>query len=237
MFEQLVHNFLRQEYDPKELIIILNKNDMNVEKLKKKIQNIKNIHLYQLDESITLGECLNFAVQKTAYDTIAKFDDDDYYSPNYLSNSLKRLDETGASVIGKSSIFVYFKKEQLLSLYREGYNNFYFRNKGHLKRALAGGTLIFKKKVIEKVQFSKVNLGEDVEFQKDCLNQNLSLYSGDVYDYALIRYENDHQHSWKVNNEKFQDHCKKIAITKSLDDYVLSDHLREGGHDFSSGMY
>lgn len=212
MLDRVIENFSRQDLQEKELIIILNKND-----IKLKISLAPNIRLFKLDELKTLGECLNFGFMQARYEVIAKFDDDDYYSPSYLTNSLRLLKETGSSVVGKAAIFVYFKKDKLFTVFRPRMNHFFLKNK---KVFLAGGTLVFKKEVLEKVQFQELNSGEDVQFQKDCLDQKISLYSGSFLDYVLIRYDENHQHSWEVADEAFQKKCKTIAVTDSFEEYV-----------------
>ncbi|HGH7177643.1 TPA: hypothetical protein ACJMKJ_005291 [Bacillus wiedmannii] len=40
----------------------------------------KNVYIFL--EKITLGECLNYGIQKVKHKLIAKFDDDDFYSKN-----------------------------------------------------------------------------------------------------------------------------------------------------------
>ncbi|WP_066258966.1 glycosyltransferase family 2 protein [Neobacillus drentensis] len=216
MLERVIDNFSRQSLGEKELIIILNKNGMKLEKLA-----TPNIRVFQLDEKKTLGECLNFGSMQARYDVIAKFDDDDYYSPPYLANALRLLKDKGADVVGKAGIFVYFKKDKLLTVFRPGMNSFFLKNK---RVFLAGGTLVFKKTVLEKVQFQALNNGEDIQFQKDCLERKLSLYSGSLYDYVLIRYQEDHQHSWRVLDETFQKQCRRIAVTDTFEEYA-----RDGG--------
>lgn len=212
MLERVIENFTRQNLQEKELIIILNKNDMKLENL-----DAPNIRVFQLDEEKTLGECLNFGFRQASYEVVAKFDDDDYYSPVYLGNALRLLKDTGADVVGKAGIFVYFKKDKLLTVFRPRINALFLKNK---RVFLAGGTLVFKKEILEKVQFQALNSGEDIQFQKDCLDRKISLYSGSINDYVLIRYLEDHQHSWQVVDETFQRQCKRIAMTDSFEEYV-----------------
>ncbi|MEH7331172.1 glycosyltransferase [Neobacillus drentensis] len=221
MIERGIDNFQRQTIAEKELILILNKNSIQLEKWQSRLEAFENIHVFQLDESKTLGECLNFGARQARFGRIAKFDDDDYYSPAYLANSLHGMDQTDASVIGKAGIFVYFKRDKLLTLFRPQMSQFFLKNK---RVFLSGGTLVFKREVLEKVSFRKLNSGEDVQFQKDCLDQRISLYSGGFHDYVLIRYEENHRHTWGIMDETFQKQCKRIAVTDSFENFV-----RDGG--------
>jgi len=55
-------NYISQDYKNKELIVILNKNDMDISLWKKTASKYNNIRIFRLDESKSLGECLNFAI-------------------------------------------------------------------------------------------------------------------------------------------------------------------------------
>jgi hypothetical protein len=219
MWENILDNFLRQEYEQKELIIVIN-HLLNKEVWEQRTQKHNNIRVYQLNDG-TLGDCLNLGADKAKFDMIAKFDDDDFYSASYLSNSMKLFTTTNAAVIGKSTIFVYFKKDKNLSIYRNGMEN---QKVTHVKKnALAGGTLMFKKEILNKVKFAPINLREDIQFQMDCLRNKIPLFSGSRFDYVMIRYPNEHLHTWKVDDLEFQSHCTKIADTNSFEKYILME--------------
>ncbi|GAA3329493.1 hypothetical protein GCM10020331_077780 [Ectobacillus funiculus] len=74
---------------------------MDINKWRKAAEPYKDVTIYQLPQHVTLGECYNFAIPKARYDYIAKMDDDDYYSPYYLSEAMKGFEVSGASVVGK----------------------------------------------------------------------------------------------------------------------------------------
>ena len=85
--ENMINNFLRQEFNDKELIIVINNDKINIEYIYKYINKELNIFVYKLPEKTALGTCLNFGVNKSNYNIIAKFDDDDYYGPYYLDEA------------------------------------------------------------------------------------------------------------------------------------------------------
>ncbi|NMB08045.1 MAG: glycosyltransferase [Tissierellia bacterium] len=105
--KNILENFNRQDLKEKELIIIINNNSIDENQWKNLVSKYENIKIYKLSENISLGRCLNFGVNKAKFNIIAKFDDDDYYGPKYLSDSLKAFDETDAKLIGKGATFVY----------------------------------------------------------------------------------------------------------------------------------
>jgi glycosyltransferase involved in cell wall biosynthesis len=208
MLENMLANFERQTMANKELIVILNKNNLQ-------FSAPPGVRVFRLDESFTLGECLNYGIQESRGDVIAKFDDDDYYGPDYLSGALAELEASGAGVVGKAGIFVYFKHDRLLSVFRPQLTDTFFK-----KDWLAGGTLVFRKKVWDAVRFRPLNVGEDTWFQRDCLKARISLYSGGIYQYCLIRYGEGHGHSWQALDEAFQRRCRPVGVTLDFENVV-----------------
>ena len=87
MLENILENYISQKHELKELIIILNYDIAHLNNLLKLIPLNENIQLYSLGSKKSLGGCLNYAVEKSQHPIIAKFDDDDYYAPNYLSDT------------------------------------------------------------------------------------------------------------------------------------------------------
>ncbi|QMV40785.1 glycosyltransferase [Cohnella cholangitidis] len=89
-------NYENQKVRKKELIIILNQDDMDIEEWKKEAKKYNNAFVYQLPERYNLGKCLNFGIQAANYDIVAKFDDDNYYGRYYLTeamDALKKIEE------------------------------------------------------------------------------------------------------------------------------------------------
>ncbi len=101
MMNNIFENFSRQKWEEKELIIILNNDKMEISKWKEKALGYKNVTIYQLPQQKTLGNCLNFGIEKAKFDIVAKFDDDDYYSPYYLIEAMKIFKTTNAQLVGK----------------------------------------------------------------------------------------------------------------------------------------
>lgn len=201
--DNVFQNFERQLYKNKEMIIVLNNNDMDKDLWKSKAKKYKNVKVYMLDESNSLGKCLNFAVSKSKYDIVAKFDDDDYYGPKYLSDSIKALKY--ADVIGKAASFVYFKKDKILGLRSPLKENKYVKH-------MDGPTLIIKKHVFNKVKFADIHRGVDTQFSKDCMKNRIRIYSTNRFHHVYIRSESSDNHTWKIKNEDLLKRCRKIEI-------------------------
>lgn len=106
-FNHILLNFQRQQHQLKELIIILNKDQMNLAEYRLKASKVGNVRVYQVNEKTSLGQCLNCGIAKSKFPYIAKFDDDDYYSPFYLNEQIKALVRTKSDIVGKHACLVY----------------------------------------------------------------------------------------------------------------------------------
>jgi len=89
---------------------VINKDSMSLAKYRQKVQGYKNISIYKVPESVALGACLNYAVSKTKYHFIAKFDDDDYYLPYCMFWIMKRrAGEGNPALVHGLFLFCLFK--------------------------------------------------------------------------------------------------------------------------------
>ncbi|MTI48989.1 MAG: glycosyltransferase family 2 protein [Firmicutes bacterium] len=209
--DSIINNFNRQSYEKKELIIVLNSNKLNLYSWRQNVQQYNNVNIYQLDEKVTLGECLNFAINKSKYGIIAKFDDDDYYGPRYLSQAIYFLKNTIADVVGKSTSYVYFSRSKTLAIRNSGRENRYVPR-------VEGPTLVMKRKIFDKVRFSEKNLGEDVQFCKDCCKNKIRIYSTDKSNFVYIRNGNYSKHTWGINDNYYLKLCNQIG---QVNDYRI----------------
>jgi len=112
----LFNNYRRQRYPKKELVIILNNDKMKIDLYKKMAKKYKHVQVFKLPEKLSLGTCLNYAVKKTNYSYIAKFDDDDYYAPYYLTDNILTFIRTKADIVGKRTHFMYLQGSKMLAL-------------------------------------------------------------------------------------------------------------------------
>ena len=120
---------------------------------------------------------MNFGISKSKYEYIAKFDDDDYYGPKYIVDSLKKFKTINELTLMSGHM-------------EEKYTNF-----------VSGSTMIFKKEIFNKVRFSDVSIAEDVEFCRTCLRNRIKIYSGNKYHYLYIREHSEKDHTWQMKNE------------------------------------
>ncbi|MEN6462770.1 MAG: glycosyltransferase family A protein, partial [Syntrophomonas sp.] len=188
--ERILANYLRQNYEPRELIIILNNNIMKIDEWTLKTKKYPGIRVFQIDEQATVGECINFAVKQARFDHVAKFDDDDYYAGQFLSQQMNAFKFTTAKVIGKASWHIFFEASQTLAIYNPNNENSY-------GSYVTGATMVIKKEVFAIVPFPHLSEGDDIKFLQDCLQNNIKIYSTDKSNFVGIRRPAVETHSWQ----------------------------------------
>ncbi|KZL93674.1 glycosyltransferase family protein [Clostridium magnum] len=202
-------NYERQKYENKELIIILNNNSMNLDTWEKKASMHKDVKIFRLDEEKSLGECLNYAISKSSFDYVARFDDDNYYASEFIGDMMNAFKYTDADIVGKHTYYAYLEKSKTLVIRFPDLENQYVK-------FLCGSTTIIRKAVLDQVEFTGKSEGCDTDFLKRCIQKNIKLYSTDRFNYVYIRHSSSNDHTWKIKDEEFLNKCK---IIECVDDY------------------
>lgn len=202
--DMMIDNYQRQTHANKELLIILNNDDFDIETVKSKVQGLANVQVHQLPQDMTLGDCLNHGVANASGDYIAKMDDDDIYGANYLVDALLAFNFSGADVVGKDSYFCYVESKNIMAVKQLGKDNRY-------SDFISGGTLVIRRQVFDKVKFHSRNRGEDTNFLKDCKENGFTIYSSDKYNFIQMRYANTSAHTWTIEDDEYLKTCTYIS--------------------------
>jgi glycosyltransferase involved in cell wall biosynthesis len=205
-FDTLLRNFRRQRHKAKELIIVLNNNTMNLSEYRRKVAAHHNIKVYKVPEKFSLGRCLNLGIGRAKYPIIAKFDDDDYYAPNYLMEQVGALHRTGAGIVGKAAHLKFFEGKRLLVIVKPS-------NKYKFVKYVAGGTLLFKRKLQQRIRFASLTVGEDVNFMRRSRAMGYKLYATSPYNFVGIRRKDKRSHTWKASDKKVMKGSRFVART------------------------
>jgi len=191
----LFQNYGRQRYAKKELIIVINNNKIPLLPYQQLAKKHKNIKIFRKPEHHSLGACLNYAVKKAKYTYIAKFDDDDYYAPFYLTDSLHSLKKTKADIIGKRAHYMYLQGSKTLILR-------FPHDENRSVTQLPGATLLFKRNVFKDVEFPNQSVGEDDLFCMRGKKKGYKVYSAGKYNFVAIRRKNSLKHTWIISDKK-----------------------------------
>lgn len=212
-FDNILQNYNRQRYKGKELIIILNHDSMNLQLYQNRVRNYANVSVYQVPESISLGQSLNAGITRARFPLIAKFDDDDYYSPFYLKEQVNGLRRTKSDIVGKHSCLVYLGASKTLLVRSPKEKNKYVE-------FIQGGTLLFKREVLKKVRFTDRSIGEDVTFLRQCRNRGFKTYATSPYNYVYHRRQNKKSHTWRADDSFYLEGSKRLAVTEDFRSYA-----------------
>lgn len=210
--DNIFENYQNQLWNKKELVIVLNNNYLNIDKWEQRAQEYSNVIIYKLKEEKTLGECLNFGIEKAGYEYISKFDDDDFYAPNFLNDLMYAFNYADADIVGKKTYYGFIEGKEILAL-RFPDNEHRFTN------FLSSSAFIVKRKVFDKVKFLKFTIGVETTFLKECIKFGLKLYTADKYNYVRVRH-NRSDHKWVISEEEFLKRCEIIIPTKNYKEYV-----------------
>ncbi|WP_221563885.1 UDP-glucose 4-epimerase GalE [Alkalihalobacillus sp. TS-13] len=225
--ENVFNNYARQKWDDKELIIVLTKAEMDLERWETEAKKHKNVSVFRVEDGSSLGKCLNFAVEQTNYEIIANFEDDDYYAPEYLTESVSTLEKTNADVIGKTTVFLFMPERKVLTIFNSNNEHQYVNDQTRFgKQYLQGGTLVMKRHIFEKVTFRNQIKELDRLFCQDCVDKGFKVYSAGMEDFVYIRNDSGSGHTWKVSNDIILNACEVVAHTDDFEPYIIK---RQGG--------
>ncbi|NEW07328.1 glycosyltransferase [Paenibacillus sp. SYP-B3998] len=211
--KNLFNNYNRQYHPTKELIIIVNNNKIPLAPYQQLAKKLQNIHIYRVPGHSSLGACLNYAVKKTKYSYIAKFDDDDYYAPYYLTSSLLAFQKTNADIIGKRAHYMYLRGSKTLILR-------FAHDENRPVTKIPGATLVIKRDVLNKVQFPDQNVGEDDLFCIRSKKKGYKVYSAGKNNFVAIRRKNSFNHTWIISDNELIAHHKTIPNVKNYKKFV-----------------
>lgn len=142
----MIRCFLSQTYPNKEVLILADGEDVR-DLVPNDDDSIRLVHI---EEGRTVGEKRNFGVSRACGEIIAHFDDDDWSAPARLADQIERLQRTGKSVTGYSSMFF---TDGLRWWRYEGRNNY-----------AIGTSLCYRKSWWQDHPFLAMQVGEDGEF-------------------------------------------------------------------------
>lgn len=206
--DRIVSNIGNQTYSNIECIIITqgySKND--VDYLRTKLNDFKSItyKIIENNSSQNLGARLNLALQQAEGEFIAKFDDDDLYFPNYLTDMLLPFKFGDWSVVGKKEGFFYLEAEDKLIVK--------YPNQRHIDTDFVmGATLIIRKSdLIEVGGFLEAAKGEDSDLLRRMKANGKKIYAADPFNFIVWRSKNSSSHSWDINQKFYESNCDFVG--------------------------
>lgn len=187
----LVKQVAHQTYQDIELLVLGHGIEISPDFVERaKEAGIQEVKVLAAESQVSLGECLNRLVSESSGQVIAKFDDDDYYLPNYLRDQVNTLRCLNADLVGKASLYFYLSgTDAVVRRWPEREHVWH--------RFVSGSTLVGWKEVFEEVPFPDRTKGEDSNFLMELEARGRKVYSSDSFNYLCVR--GAQAHTWNIS--------------------------------------
>ncbi len=224
LLESCLERFRADLYPHKELVVVLHGQDFSLPQARSLIRPGEPISMFQFGKQLSLGECLNFAASQTDADYWAKFDDDDLYGPNYLSDIMLYRRATDFSLGGKPAAFIYSEGDREIR-WDQRYASeraWQYRRANRQERIhIAGGTLIGKREVLREVPFSAVRRrGSDTDLLRRADASGINFVAFDFFNFALFRSARQGFHTWNSDMEIHRQRTKAVGGESDIEGVI-----------------
>jgi len=211
--QNIFSNYDRQTYEPKELVVLLNNDSLDLAQWQARAALSKNVRVFRIDACRPLGHCLNHAIDNSSLPYVTKMDDDNYYAPDFLTDLVNGFYYADAEIVGKLSYFIYLESSKTLILMCPGMEHRYVN-------FVSGSALVIKRSVFDAVRFSDVPVGSDSVFLSACVKQGVRLYSADRYNYVYKRRASKEDHTSPVPDQVFLQSCQYIGGLPEFEAFI-----------------
>lgn len=143
--------FLKQDYPNTELIIV----DDGKESAASLIPDNPKIKYFYTEPLGTIGVKRNYACEKATGEIIAHWDDDDYYSPQWIRTQVEAQLNSGADITGLNRVVFFSPSVNKHWVYEDTEEDMPW---------LCGATMAYKKSFWEAHHFIDIQVGEDYDF-------------------------------------------------------------------------
>jgi len=210
---QILINFSRQSYSNKELIIVVNKDESAYRQVQRACGGHDQVRVTYLPNEQNAASVLNLGVTLSTGDWIFRFDDDDFYGENYLSDSLLMLQAEDSKVIGKFGGFIKIENDE--AVYQRKQANSERNLKSFLavdlskdKAAISGATFGVRMDILRKYPFpdSSLNTADSALLERFRLEApDLRITKTDWYNFTIGRSHDVSHHTWRADLSKLID--------------------------------
>jgi hypothetical protein len=200
----VIKNLRRQTYPHLDFVFVANSDAYGDDVLSQIEAEVPGCRSMRMEESATLGECLNAALETTGARYFAKFDDDDHYGPEYLTDVMLTFPYTGAAVAGKQSYYAYLSGTDQTVL---RFPDREFRDAPRV----VGGTIVADRDQVGHIKFEAVPRGTDTRFLEAVKARGLTIFSADRFNFCQVRAADPSRHTWPIEEAEFLKACSVVG--------------------------
>jgi ADP-heptose:LPS heptosyltransferase/SAM-dependent methyltransferase len=149
---QSIRYFLRQDYEPKELIVV----DDGADAVGDLCGTDERVRYVRLEEKASVGTKRNLACEAARGQVIAHWDDDDWHAPQRLRYQVEALRRAGAELCGISTLLFYDA--------RSGGRAWKYVYPSSRQAWVSGSSMCYTREFWAGNRFREIDVGEDARF-------------------------------------------------------------------------
>ncbi|MWK37486.1 glycosyltransferase [Actinomadura sp. J1-007] len=185
----------RQLWRPLQLVLVLHGLDLDPALVEKQAiaAGLDDAVVIAADRSVSLGGCLNLAIDAASGTYLGKMDDDELYGPHYLSDLLPAFSYTEAGVVGKLAHYAHLASIGATLLRYPDHEHRYVD-------VLRGGALLAEGDLLRAYRFADVGRGEDTDLFRRLRADGVRVYAADRFSFITVRHADAARHTWRPSD-------------------------------------
>lgn len=204
-----------QTFRPERVIFVCHSPLFQPGRVERAFEGIFDCRVLRLPaEGTFLADGLNLAREHVQTPLVAKIDDDDYYGPDYLRDSVLAFTYSDATVVGKNSHFCHMESSDQCLLRFPG---------RHFRpcRRVHGATLVWNHPATKDLAFARVRQGSDTHFLDSVRAAGGTIVSIDPFNFVHVRHRTATDHTWQIDDDAFAEKGRLYARGLPLADIMI----------------
>lgn len=198
----------RQAWRPLQLVVVLHGLQLEPAAVAERVRRagIDDVVVLCAEESLSLGACLNLALDAADGEVLAKMDDDDFYGEHYLADLVNAFQFADAPIVGKCAHFSHVATSGATMLRFPKLEHTYVE---HVK----GATMVAKADVLRELRWDDVRYGEDNALFARVRAEGIKVYSADRFSFVAVRHAGEHGHTWAVSEGRLMSTAGSVSYS------------------------
>jgi glycosyltransferase involved in cell wall biosynthesis len=130
---------------------------------------------------LSLGACLNDAIDRARGDVLAKIDDDDHYGPAYIEDAVHAMAYSGAELVSKGAVYTYLESADTTYLRKPSVTERFHSGSPN------GASMVFTRSLWRRIGFPDRTIGEDVALSDAARSLGVLPYATSPWEFVYRR--------------------------------------------------
>lgn len=203
--DHAIASIRRQRYANAEVIFVMNSSRFDRSEVYGRVAELNRSRVVDVSDDATLADCINEALEHAQGEYFAKFDDDDHYGANYLTDLMFAFEYADdAGIVGKRTCYAYMEGRDETVLRMPGREFSYVQ-------MVAGGTIVADRRKCSGVSFTPVQRGTDTLFFEDLTTAGVRVFSADRFNFVQTRLSDLSRHTWRIPENQYLANCEPVG--------------------------